>query len=231
MRYPGDSGSDGAHTPLSPRLYLDPGAPPSPPTGSEAPSSPGTSTFGYGLDEEGDEDLPQLRDLQPPAPQRHGSYHFNIAAHLDPNAQKSVLPRAALTLNTNSVSTAPALEKAETSGTSRQAAQPSGSSPAIGPLPFRTMSNTRLAAPLASPSVVTKTTYLERRRDILAVNGLRTGLATPYSPYMPFTPITPVTPHLTSRRERKQLEKDAGRRVLGQQDAVIDKKEMWGGGY
>ncbi|KAG9708025.1 hypothetical protein KCU73_g17572, partial [Aureobasidium melanogenum] len=79
------------------------------------------------------------------------------------------------------------------------------------------------------PGLVTKTTYLERRRDMLSAP--RTGMTTPYSPYMPFTPVTPVTPHLTSRAERRQRERDQGRRAPVAQDQVIDEEEMWGSGY
>ncbi|KAF2841965.1 hypothetical protein M501DRAFT_371665 [Patellaria atrata CBS 101060] len=75
----------------------------------------------------------------------------------------------------------------------------------------------------------TKTTYLERKKEDL--RGLRTPMTgvpqTPYSAYMPFTPVTPVTPHLVSREERKLKKKEAGRRVMVQEDLVEDAKEMW----
>ncbi|KAI9717155.1 MAG: hypothetical protein M1812_004903 [Candelaria pacifica] len=77
---------------------------------------------------------------------------------------------------------------------------------------------------------VTKTTILERpaERDL----GMRTGVPmTPYSPYMPFTPITPVTPRLVSRQERKQKEKEEGKRVAFAEDKVKEEGELWASGY
>ncbi len=77
---------------------------------------------------------------------------------------------------------------------------------------------------------ITKTTILERpvERDL----GMRTGVPmTPYSPYMPFTPITPVTPRLVSRQERKQKEKEEGKRVAFAEDKVKEEGELWSSGY
>lgn len=50
---------------------------------------------------------------------------------------------------------------------------------------------------------------------------------TPYSAYMPFTPITPITPRLVSRKERKERIKAEGKKVILEEDAVQDDKDMW----
>jgi len=62
QRYPGVDSDDEAHTPLSPRFY-QPGAPPSPPTQQNSPTTP------YDRDEE----LDRVQPLPRPAPQRLGS--------------------------------------------------------------------------------------------------------------------------------------------------------------
>ena len=103
------------------------------------------------------------------------------------------------------------------------------------------------AGPISPPP--TKTTLLSPRKDRFNKNqghpagfvplggpasaGLASaGLATPYSPYMPFSPITPVTPRVTTRAERKQRQKEEGRRVANaDEDQVKDEKEMWGDGW
>ncbi|GAM82313.1 hypothetical protein ANO11243_002920 [Dothideomycetidae sp. 11243] len=100
----------------------------------------------------------------------------------------------------------------------------SASSASLGPLPLRAL--TRAKESLNGTGSPTKTTYLERRGNF--AGGPRTGVATPYSPYMPFTPLTPVTPRLISRQERRQMQRDKGRRVMVEEDRVIDENEMWG---
>lgn len=61
QKYPGVDSDDEAHTPLSPRFY-QPGAPPSPPTQQNSPTTP------YG-----DEEMDRVHPLPRPAPQRIGS--------------------------------------------------------------------------------------------------------------------------------------------------------------
>lgn len=101
-----------------------------------------------------------------------------------------------------------------------------GAANSRGTLPFRAMANGAQSAP------ATKTTYLERRMDAMHLGSPRTGVPmTPYSPYMPFTPITPVTPHLVSKKERKQMQKEKGRRVAVDTDLVKDDGDMWDSGY
>ncbi|KAH7346036.1 hypothetical protein BKA66DRAFT_447888 [Pyrenochaeta sp. MPI-SDFR-AT-0127] len=62
QKYPGADSDDEARTPLSPRFY-QPGAPPSPPTQQNSPTTP------YDPDEE----LDQVQPLPRPAPQRLGA--------------------------------------------------------------------------------------------------------------------------------------------------------------
>ena len=85
-----------------------------------------------------------------------------------------------------------------------------------------------------SPGPV-KQTILERKPDRIGRGPMtgrtpRTGVPmTPYTPYMPFTPITPVTPGLMSRKQRKERIKAEGRKVLVEEDEVVDEDEMWQG--
>ncbi|KAI9770179.1 MAG: hypothetical protein M1835_006596 [Candelina submexicana] len=100
------------------------------------------------------------------------------------------------------------------------------SAPSTTTLPLRSPTGTG-SKPIPR---VTKTTILERpaERDL----GMRTGVPmTPYSPYMPFTPITPVTPRLISRQERKQKQKEEGKRVAFAEDKVKEDGELWASGY
>lgn len=85
-----------------------------------------------------------------------------------------------------------------------------------------------------SPTNNISTTILERPlKGHAHMNHLRspmTGVpATPYSPYMPYTPLTPMTPsRLVTREERKRAKKEEGRRVLTEEDRVVEEDEMWG---
>jgi hypothetical protein len=90
-------------------------------------------------------------------------------------------------------------------------------------LPFRAFSPPQSAPP-------TKTTIVERRESLLRPGAPRTGLPqTPYSPYMPFTPLTPITPRrVITRRERKQMVKENGMRMLVENDLVQSDEDMWG---
>lgn len=223
-KYPGEEDDDSARTPLSPRYYPDPGQPPSPPSPprSEGATTPG-SHYTNRTHTEREEAIDQIRDLPRPAPQRISSYEYNNVSQ----ATTDIKHHAGFHR-----------QEYDNAASSSTADGPSLHTPtshiALGSLPFRANQTSQpVADPLKSPSRITKTTHLERGRDVfLAVNGPpRTGLATPYSPYMPFTPVTPVTPHLTSRRERRQREREEGRRVLGWEDAVVEEGEMWGSAY
>lgn len=210
--YPSEVSDEEVRTPLTPRYYTDPGVPPSPPPRSEAPTTPGTHDgFGTPVDVE---NFDEIRFMPRPEPQRIGSYQYDVPRVADHARRQTELR----------------LDTAVTGGRSNDNRAPSlnASVSTLGMLPFRAMAQSD-GIPLPSPGLVTRTTYLERRRDLLG--GPRTGMATPYSPYMPFTPVTPVTPHLTSRAERRQRERDQGRRAPIAQDQVIDEEEMWGSGY
>jgi len=78
-----------------------------------------------------------------------------------------------------------------------------------------------------------KATVLERKVPDRTLGTPRTGVPmTPYSPYMPFTPLTPMTPsRLVTREERKQKEREEGRRVVTVEDRVEEESEVWGDGY
>ena len=201
---PNDTSDSEGHTPLTPRYYTDPGAPPSPPTRSEAPTTPATYQT-ESEDEYNVEQMDQIRDLPMAAPQRRNdNQHLTVPG--GPH-------------NTTTTTTAPPTAATSTS--------------TLGTLPFRAMSHEQQQQPtdaLRSPGLNTKTTYVERRRDLFN-NAPRTGAATPYTPYMPFTPVTPVTPHLTSRAERKQKQKEKGRKAVSEEDQVQEEGEMWGSGY
>ena len=206
--HPSEVSDEEVRTPLTPRYYTDSGIPPSSPPRSEAPTTPGTHD-GYGTPVDV-ETFDEIRAMPRPEPQRAGSYQYEV-----PRIAGAAPRQTELRLNT-----------AVTGGRSINNNNLSVST--FGTLPFRAMTQSD-GVPLASPGLVTKTTYLERRRDMLSAP--RTGMATPYSPYMPFTPVTPVTPHLTSRAERRQRERDQGRRAPAAMDQVIDEEEMWGSGY
>jgi hypothetical protein len=204
--HPSEVSDEEVRTPLTPRYYTDSGVPPSTTPRSEAPTTPGTHD-GYGTPVD-IETFDEIRAMPRPEPQRAGSYQYEITRVAGVATRQTELR----------------LDTAVTGG--RSINNPSVST--MGTLPFRVMTQSD-GVPLASPGLVTKTTYLERRRDML--NAPRTGMATPYSPYMPFTPVTPVTPHLTSRAERRQRERDQARRAPAALDQVIDEEEMWGSGY
>lgn len=222
-RYPGEASDEDARTPLTPRRYIDPGAPPPPPpvpsspsTRSDVPTTPGTHDgYAYSDAAHAAEDIDEIRALPRAAPQRPGSYYQHQHVAQTESERRGLSPQY------------DTIQTAQSGVRLRTATASNGSASTIGSLPFRAQQQS--AVPLPSPSLATRVTYLERRRDVSGPP--RTGMATPYSPYMPFTPITPVTPHLMSRAERKQREKEQGRRALGQEDKVMEEDEMWGSGY
>ncbi|KAF2200421.1 hypothetical protein GQ43DRAFT_441580 [Delitschia confertaspora ATCC 74209] len=78
QKYPGESMHDEARTPLSPRFY-NPGAPPSPPTNQNSPTS---------IDE-AYEGLDEVQPLPHPAPQRKGSYALSPSTTANPKSASS----------------------------------------------------------------------------------------------------------------------------------------------
>ncbi|KAI5241501.1 hypothetical protein E4T42_07984 [Aureobasidium subglaciale] len=207
--YPSEVSDEEVRTPLTPRYYTDSGIPPSPPPKSEAATTPGTHD-GYGTPVD-IRDFDEIRAMPRPEPQRTGSHQYEVY-----KVGGGTSRQMELRLDTAT---------AGGYGINHRAPSSNMSVSTLGTLPFRAMAQLD-GLPLPSLGLVTKTTYLERRRDLLSAP--RTGMATPYSPYMPFTPLTPVTPHLTSRAERKQREIDQGRRAPAAEDQVIDEEEMWG---
>ena len=199
------AGDEEDRTPLTPTTYHNVPRPPSPPTQPPTPMTadslnrPPTQRGGpLSHDPEAYEAIEDPAPLPKPAPQRTGSYPNN-------------LPTVTFNSDTPRSST--------------------------NDLPLRSAHNSTTELPLRAahnPGTHSeaKTTVLERKKDNFShlrgpTSALRTA-TTPYSPYMPFTPITPVTPHLVSRKERKQLQKEDGRKAKFQSDQVINEDEMWG---
>ncbi|KAL8678126.1 MAG: hypothetical protein Q9186_005497 [Xanthomendoza sp. 1 TL-2023] len=102
------------------------------------------------------------------------------------------------------------------------------------PLPFRNLNSNRGGNNYSDrPPSMIKATVLERKIPDRSLATPRTGVPmTPYSPYMPFTPLTPMTPsRLVTREERKQKEREEGRRVITVEDRVEEESEVWGDAY
>lgn len=93
-----------------------------------------------------------------------------------------------------------------------------------GSLPFR-----QVYADSMQSAPATKTTFLDKRENVLQSSGPKTGVPfTPYSPYMPYTPVTPVTPRrLVTKEERKRKDKKAAMRVVSEDDMVASDDEVW----
>lgn len=197
--------SDSANTPLAPGLNGVADHTTSPQ--SEGPSTPGT----------------YYSPMRGPEEGGHGS---EVSRNVTPDVVQSSEPRGPC-VQLPSLAQGKAVSTTKPGLPIPQSPRPplrsNASNATLGSLPFRNTSSNNHG--LLSPGMVTKTTYVERRTNL---NGPRTGVATPYSPYMPFTPLTPVTPRLMSRQERRQMERDRGRRVLAEGDQVIDENQMWG---
>ena len=225
-RYPGVDKDDEASTPLSPRY----------PQNLEPLPSPSRARPITPIQDEFDEEDPSVT-----GPFRH--------EELD---EPRPLPRAApqrINTNLRDARLPPPLPPPP------KDISPISAGSTSNALPFRQHASAASASSLdgstAEPSSpgATKTTLVSPRRDrfapgqghphgFIGMGGpssaglVSAGLATPYSPYMPFSPITPVTPRLTTRAERKQRQKEEGRRVANaEQDLVKDEKEMWGDGW
>lgn len=214
-----DDNDDGARTPLSPRVYTNPGIPPDLPTARTvdtfesaqyAPTTPAT-TRSMAWEEREPQEMDEVREmpssrLQKAAKRSHSS-QTNFSQPLRIDVERVHSPAAASVNNT---------------------------------LPFRQLHWNVPASPYypyqgqgpfsAGPI---KTTFVESSRDKLGVGTPMTGMATPYSAYMPFTPITPVAAHLSTRAERRQRERDE-RTIHGaitEEDQVADDKELWDDAY
>ena len=180
--------------PLTPRNYPNPGKPPQPPT----PHTGNTVS----TNESGDyryESLDQPAPLPLPQtqPQRRPA---NLTVPTSNDLNPATAPSNVVGLE---------ITKSPASSTST--------------LPLRAFQNASITSP--GP---TKTTFVDRGnlgvgRGPMTGRTPRTGVPmTPYSPYMPFSPITPVTPRLVGKRERKERVKQAGKKVIIEEDMVKD---------
>ncbi|KAH9828247.1 hypothetical protein Tdes44962_MAKER09414 [Teratosphaeria destructans] len=236
-----DDNSDGARTPLSPRLYTDPGIPPEPPTArtldsQHAPTTPAT-VRSWQAEEEQNEGIDQLRDLPRPHLPR-------IPSNGPPGIPKpATSTTTAVPTNPTSAQPRPLPLRQLAQQQSQSQSQSTTTLPSQPPTEFFPLSPSRWPTTAAATPTATrahepayplsagpvKTTFLDVRRDQFSA-GPRTGLATPYSPYMPFTPLTPVlTPRLVGRRERRARERERGPEVV--EEMVEDEGVVWGSGY
>lgn len=235
QKYPSADDDHEARTPLSPR-HQNPGQ------GSAAPHEPPHRPITPIVDDEETEDSEEMyegvdprRPLPSAAPQRN----VPTSPHRTISATKKPVPPP---LPPPPRDPPPAAMATTSAGSSSNS------------LPFRKDSSVANAYTGNSPMSPgpTKTTLLSPKRDRFpkqnaahplgfvgitspGAGGARSaGLSptTPYSPYMPFTPATPITPRLTTRAERKQRQREGGRRVANaEEDAVKDEREMWGDGW
>lgn len=221
-----DDNSDGARTPLSPRVYVDPGIPPEPPSAQTIDSqwqdrSPATMrSWRQGDDYESYDWVERPREM----PLEHPQRAFKVdGLPLSPN--RSIRPLA--------------------SPQSKRAANGSGA------LPLRQFTdqqratptspaNTRNAYPvspgLASPRIRHNEIDFDARdlrRGLPSGKVPYTANATPYSAYFPGQKVEPMTPHLTTRAERLQKEKEekALRGAIAEEDLVKDEGELWKDAY
>ncbi|KAF2716648.1 hypothetical protein K431DRAFT_12077 [Polychaeton citri CBS 116435] len=226
--------SDGARTPLTPRVY-NPGLPPEPPTAktidSYYASTPGTLRSMWPEDDDRipDEEDEEQADTLHNLPQAHPQRSVPQISIPLPSP-----PRPATVRSTSSSSDLPFRQHATT--------PPQPPPPATNPngaLPFRQAQfptlhsmNPISAGPMKTTFVETRARGFQRGPNSAAL--ISAGLATPYSPYMPFTPLTPVTPHIMSRTERKIRQKEEKRGLLSaltEEDQVQDEGDIWGDGY
>lgn len=89
-KYPGDTDEE-ARTPLSPRYYGNPGAPPSPPTQHNSPTTPGDFEEAY-------EGLDRVQPLPRPAPHRRGSSNAPTPTSINPPTKSASSSNAELPL-------------------------------------------------------------------------------------------------------------------------------------
>ena len=108
-RSPSEISDQDARTPLTPRYYTDPGTPPSPPTRSEAPTTPATYNSGTD-DEDATEEIDQIRDLPKSAPQRNSEWqhHGLTLATAEPSTSTSTLGSLPFRAAANEQSSQPA---------------------------------------------------------------------------------------------------------------------------
>ena len=225
---------DEARTPLSPRIYTNPGPPPEPPSARTmesypySPTTPGTARS-YAFPEE-DERFDQVRGLPSPHPQRRRG--------LTNESQPPLTPAS------------PGLPASPAQ--SRVGSPPRGNGSAgdiSRPLAFRQLAEQHKQAAISSqqlspggppagwssvgsPRLQTTELYTQDRQ-LLAIGSAALHSPRIYTPYMPIAPPTPVTPHLTTRAERRQREKEEKtiRGAITEEEQVKDESDMWDDAY
>lgn len=223
---PGYNARYGESEPLTPRVYDDPGPPPPTPPQRKA-SQPR-------------ENVMNASQLSPKSAQFHET---SIPSIRTPRTSVPAIP---------AIQTIPEISRPELQSRSSDRSKakrtpaplalrtqaPIGSGPSSSssaqhhplrsaPLPLRNQHPTNYNSD-RPPSMI-KATVLERKAP--NSQNLRTPMTgvpmTPYSPYMPRTPLTPMTPsRLVTRAERKQREKEEGKRVATIDDAVEEEADM-----
>ncbi|KAL9038361.1 MAG: hypothetical protein Q9180_003187, partial [Flavoplaca navasiana] len=219
---PQHTGQYGETEPLSPRLY-NPGPPPPTPPAKDARfqrSKPEPVNTSISSPRQGSfrEALRTPRTSVPtfqPVPE--------IIEHPASQEQVPTLQRPTFTSPKNKRAPAPLSLKTGQASVGSTGALPLRSAP----LPLRNLNPNRGANSYTDrPPSMIKATVLERKVPDRSLGTPRTGVPmTPYSPYMPFTPLTPMTPsRLVTREERKQKEREEGRRVVTVEDRVEEEK-------
>ncbi|KAL8670297.1 MAG: hypothetical protein Q9168_005152 [Polycauliona sp. 1 TL-2023] len=222
-------GQYGETEPLSPRFY-DPGPPPPTPPAKDAKVQ---------------RPQPEPLNVSAPSP-RQGTFREalrtprtsvptfqpvpEIMEHPPSQEQVPTLQRPTFTAPKPKRAPAPLSLKTGQAPAASTAAHPLRSAP----LPFRNLNSNRGGNSYTDrPPSMIKATVLERKVPDRHLGTPRTGVPmTPYSPYMPFTPLTPMTPsRLVTREERKQKEREEGRRVVTVEDRVEEESEVWGDAY
>lgn len=207
-----DDNSDGARTPLSPRFYTDPGAPPKPPS-ARTRDTQWQERIPESADHRGHLGLESARQAPLSHPQR--------PSHLPLSPSRS--PRA------NGTGALPFRQF-----TSQQRSDNSNRT-----TPITTWNSARPISPtLASPAIRHYEIELDAQKlrgggggggDFLSPSGMH-GQKTPYSASFMNTMITPVTPHFTTRAERLQQRRELHGAIM-EEDRVVDEGEMWRDAY
>ncbi|KAM3416257.1 hypothetical protein BST61_g7863 [Cercospora zeina] len=239
---------DGARTPLSPKIYDNPGPPPQPPSARTTDTYPYTPTTpGTAVSYPFPEDLEQYGEVrQPPQahPQRTRGYTNGSQPPQSPASpglpsspaqfKGASSPRRENTAVGN-VSRPLALRQfnEQQKQDAMQQSQLNLASPTANLFPMSPAApwNTRPAQFGALQSPAIQTTVLSAPGNLRL--GPQTAQDRPYSPFFPGVYTTPVSPHFTTRAERKQKEKEnkATRGAITEEDQVPDEKDLWRDGY
>ena len=208
--------------PLTPRMYNDPGPPPPTPpqrktqAAREERLSPRDAKFPDHPLRTPRMSGPTVPIIQEPIPETQpvgwpSPNNSKQSLARDPNKpRRTPAPLALRTAAANNASTASSINS-----TIRTA-----------PLPLRNPYPTNYNS---DRQETIKATVIETKARNQHLRTPQTGVPmTPYSPYMPYTPLTPMTPsRLVTREERKRREKEEGRRVITEEDAVVEEADTW----